>query len=653
MDAKTTRILKEARPLFWPWCAVALSTASPLFRPLHSVECISVLGLFLGVPLLATLPLGNEFQYRTFPLLLSQPVGRMKIWREKLLVSAVAVVSAVLVFCLAFPFRSHPLYWRLSFVQGAWIIATLASATFWTLVAGSTIGGVALTIAVQFFIIIAFNMAFWAYGIAPLEFGIAFTALTVALAFLCYAVVMLCLSAWKLARFEATGTTAGDDLLTAGPDVMPGALAGWLRCHPTGAVLNLIRKELGLLRPLRLFTLLACLGWTCLTMLGLVHGRGSTVNLPYAVIIVGVSSTLIIAILAGSLSLGEERTSGTHAWHLTLPAPALLQWRIKLYMALFAGFVGAGLLPLLLLSARRFLFGWPHLLVGENLGIGVDAHFVTFWLLGVLLLSFASFWCASAANGTVRAVLWVLPVMIAVGLASEFGGQAGHELMNLFVSRFNPFTNFRLTNAVVSMFQTSATVRFFISDFMYSRWYITPNLSVLLVPTLLLAVIQSYRLFRAQLQESILGMIRNLFPLAMVAFLWTFSLMAFSAFVRQAWEQNRIMFDETVHAIEKIQPGAAKLEATHPLQLTEEDLAKAFPLSARTRRWLCNSRVTIVPIKVLPRHFLRPRNSRFTFEIDDSQSWYLATIYLAGGSNCTGSGIGWAGDLRMLYVVCQ
>jgi hypothetical protein len=129
--------------------------------------------------------------------------------------------------------------------------------------------------------------------------------------------------------------------------------------------------------------------------------------------------------------------------------------------------------------------------------------------------------------------------------------------------------------------------------------------------------------------------------------------MAFSAFVRQAWEQKRIVLDETLHAIEKIQPGAAKLEATHPLQLTEEDLAKAFPLSARTRRWLCNSRVTIVPIKVLPRQFLRPGNSRFTFEIDDSQSWYLATIYLAGGSDCTGSGRGWAGDLRMLYVLCQ
>ena len=34
MNAKATRILKEARPLFWPWCAVALAGALPLVYPL-------------------------------------------------------------------------------------------------------------------------------------------------------------------------------------------------------------------------------------------------------------------------------------------------------------------------------------------------------------------------------------------------------------------------------------------------------------------------------------------------------------------------------------------------------------------------------------------------------------------------------------------
>ena len=84
MNAKTTRILKEARSVFWPWCAVIIAGALRLMEqshpaflgdgPLgvvhHLIEPLSFLGFFLGIPLLATLPLGNEFQHRTLPLLL-------------------------------------------------------------------------------------------------------------------------------------------------------------------------------------------------------------------------------------------------------------------------------------------------------------------------------------------------------------------------------------------------------------------------------------------------------------------------------------------------------------------------------------------------------------------------------------------------------
>src|ERR1019366_294267 len=101
MNAKATRILKEARPLFWPWCAVVIAGVLPLVHPLHSMRWISLIGFYLGIPLLATLPLGNEFQHRTLSLLLSQPVRRMEIWGEKLSVTVVAVLSAVLVFAIA------------------------------------------------------------------------------------------------------------------------------------------------------------------------------------------------------------------------------------------------------------------------------------------------------------------------------------------------------------------------------------------------------------------------------------------------------------------------------------------------------------------------------------------------------------------------
>lgn len=125
MNAKTTRILREARPLFWPWLAAVAEGGLPLVYSLAWTPLIYLIGFF-AVPLLATLSLGEEFQYRTLSLLLSQPVDRMDIWGEKLSVTLVAVVSAVLVFSLAVratAFRPDPQ--ELAFAR-AWIVTISA-----------------------------------------------------------------------------------------------------------------------------------------------------------------------------------------------------------------------------------------------------------------------------------------------------------------------------------------------------------------------------------------------------------------------------------------------------------------------------------------------------------------------------------------------
>jgi len=627
MDAKTTRILKEARPLFWPWCAVAAAGVLPLAHPPQSIGLISPIGFFLGIPLLATLSLGNEFQHRTLSLLLSQPVDRMEIWGEKLSVIVVAVVSAVLVFSLALRVTSfHPDRQELAFA-GAWIVATTASATFWTLFTRSTVGGVALNVGVHAFISFTVpwaNLADWLRARGYLAPGHPIVPSTVTFVFLCYAGVMLWLGRRSLARFQATGGMAGDDLLMAGPDVMPGALAGWLRCQPTGAVLNLIRKEFRLLRPVWLVSLLAALGWACLSLFGLLHERGSSRNFETTVLILGVVSTLMIAILAGTLSLGEERTSGTLSWHLTLPVPARRQWLIKLFMALFAGFVGAGLVPLLI--AGRLL-GSSHMLADVHVGVDL--------LVGAVLLSFAAFWCACAVNGTVRAVLWVLPVMIALYFAGELGKWVGPVLTDLFFSRFDPFANLKFAKAVNSILDPELFYTFGDVDWASRYGYNLARLAFLWLPTLLLAAGQSYRLFRAEVRESALSLVRNLLPLAMVAFLCSFSLLAFFSFVGRAGDQKLIALFETIQAVETIQSGAAKLDAAHPLQLTVEDLAKASSLSKSTRRLLGNSHITLA-LEEAPHHGRDGcgENSKSSVTpCDQGYSWCLATIPLADGSH--------------------
>src|SRR5208337_3879469 len=163
MNAKTMRIHKEARSLFWPWCAVMIAGALPLLEQSHSaqmggpvwgghylIEPASFLGFFLGLPLLATLSLGNEFQYRTMSLLLSQPVVRMEIWGEKMSVTIVAALSATLVFGVSWrsALDQAPDLWM---AAGAWIIAMIASALFWTLIARSTLGGMVLAGGIHYF----------------------------------------------------------------------------------------------------------------------------------------------------------------------------------------------------------------------------------------------------------------------------------------------------------------------------------------------------------------------------------------------------------------------------------------------------------------------------------------------------------------------
>src|SRR5436305_9954815 len=106
MNPSTIRMMKEARALFWPWCLVTLAGASPwpLSKLAHGLgfrygplDFPSSFALWIGIPLLAALSLGNEFQHRTFSLMLSQPVDRMRIWREKWTVTMIAVLSAAAV----------------------------------------------------------------------------------------------------------------------------------------------------------------------------------------------------------------------------------------------------------------------------------------------------------------------------------------------------------------------------------------------------------------------------------------------------------------------------------------------------------------------------------------------------------------------------
>ena len=540
MSSRTTRMRKEARALFRPWCAVMILGALPLVLPQShpillgiNIRDFSSIAVGFGILLLSTLSLGNEFHSRTLSLLLTQPVSRMEIWGEKLSVTIVAVLSAALVFCYGVrsEFQQDPKLWV--FV-GAFLVTATAPATFGNLIARSAMGGLLLNCCAPYFVVIAGVNWEWILGPNPSPARSTTALWTVAFAALCYAGLMLWLGGRKLARFQVTGGMGGDDLMMAGPDVMPEALAGWFRCRPTGAVLNLIRKELHLLRPVWLITLLSLVYLTCLTRFRFVLFRESAPPSPEGVLLAlftpVILFTPLIAILAGSVSMWEERKSGTQSWHMTLPVSARRQWLIKLAMAVFTGLVCAVLLPVLVMVVLGLISGSPFMFVDQAMGgliifggsifglpVMMLGHAIPGLLLTALLLTVASFWCACAIKGTVSAALWFAPAVSAVLFAGRCGGWLAPKLAGLAVLRFDPIAHFRFTNAVLNL-------QMFLLSLMplrIERAYFV-IVTLLSLPALLVAVIQSYRLFRDPARDSIWSVVRNLLPLAITAFLSVF-----------------------------------------------------------------------------------------------------------------------------------
>ncbi len=568
MSATTVRIKKEARALFWPWCgmmAAGLLAVAPAI-PHGLAEGARVLVLFVGIPLLAALTFGNEFTHHTFALLLVQPVDRSRIWREKLLVSAGAAISIGLV--MGFALRSD-IGLSDEWLGAIIILSLTASMPFWTLLSGSTLGGIALGALTMF----GANLAFAAYvrfsGISPASLPV-WTGVALA-----YAIAMLWLSHRRLTHLQTSGGLAGHDVLLSLPNILPENLAG--RFRATDPVFNLIRKEFRMLRALWVMAVLVAAYLACVAALGLLPDPALTHESPLKVglIVPVVAICGLIAILAGCVSLGEERTSGTHAWHLTLPVTAGRLWLIKLLVALFTSLVCAVVLPDSILLAGGFFAGAPLKFV--------DPIATLMWMFAVSLMTLTSFWCACVVNGTLRAALWTFPVIIGSAMALQAGEALGRRLVE---------TTGSLRAYIIATLETypgAFTPHFDVSPY-------------ILLAVVLLALRRGYRLFRRPGQDSAVSLLRNLAPFVSMwfafSFLWTASFAGWNG-----WE-----------AFSEIQASTEKLVQRNQAHFTGEDLAKASPLSRSSARWVRNATVSVTP---------RP-----------TRPGYIATIHWPSGLEC-------------------
>jgi ABC-type transport system involved in multi-copper enzyme maturation permease subunit len=568
MQARTLQIAKEGRLILWTWIAVILTAGltaalkallpSP-GRP-NDITVASAMGFWLGIPLLAHVVFGEEFHQRTISLLLSQPIDRMKVWKYKWLVLIAAVCSAGFVHWLVWGQQvSADVEWTAS----VWAVVTVCTAAFWTLEARSTIGGVALNvIQVAVFVTMA-NLFFWLSGISVLDahkFDYVFA--------LCYGALMFWLARRKFSRLEAVGDAGSADLLAGN------ATLTFLRCRRSGATLNLFRKELRFLSPVVIITIVAALFVLGLAMFRPANLSGfsqSDLNLALSLY------SILPALLAGSVSMGEERNSGTHSWHLTLPVSTTRLWSIKVATALLVNAISVTVLAVVAL----IVLGRPSL--SSSPSVVVD--------LGNLLLfssslTVAAFWCSCAMKGTIRAIVAVLPAYAAV------------------------FVGLRVSMLATMYLQTSSILAYALGMFHPYPWsnriseHGVPLISamnrnpllpafLLTAPVVFVALAQTLNLFRREVANSIRTFVRLLLlPVgfaALVAFIGALpiTMLGISNYT------TRSVLTEAYTAIQNMHIDPATVSETSPRVLTFEDLRQAAPMSSLARQWLSDATVSI------------------------------------------------------------
>jgi hypothetical protein len=298
-------------------------------------------------------------------------------------------------------------------LSAIFLLATACSAGFWTLIARTTIGGAVLSVTSEFLAGLMCLLV-WSriYRDDPDIHQPRFMGpLVVVSMFYCGLFVWL---GWrKFARLEVRDASGGENLL---PSIGFLYRREWspncLRCRPRQNLLNLIRKEFRLQKPLLMLACVFCVCWLATYALELLQLDKIYANLKDILTCFYVAATLL---LAGCISLGDEKMLGLTTWNLVLPISIRTQWFIKLAVAAITGGTLGFLLPLLLYSIPAIASGTT--LLTES---GPDAAKAIGMVSGSLFI--LGFWAATLLTNTVRAALSAVAVLVVLPFCLLLGG---------------------------------------------------------------------------------------------------------------------------------------------------------------------------------------------------------------------------------------
>lgn len=405
-------IAKEIR-LLWPAFAMALLLAivpawllqfGPYISSFNDFAIVIYLFGF-GVVMLALSSFGREFGFKTFPLLLAQPMERTRIWWTKVVLLAVALAIVFVAWCLSsatsaatstFLFKMKGSDGLEALMIGATIAAVAFAGGLWTtLFLRQVVGAFWFTILIPGAILMIIEIS-----------GGTGAAMLVAMAV--YSVAGFWLAWWQFSRVQEAGWTGGvinfPNWKTAGAAARPS-----LRSHRPLAAL--VGKEL----QLHQISLLG-MGGLFVLHLGVVWLRktshlsnGDTMRM--ALEVFG-GLWFIVPVLTGSLSVSEERKLGTIQELLCMPVSRHVQFAIKLLITLIVG----GLLSSLLF--------WTAEGIGTMIGGGsgifgaipFEREALASLSLGFLGLALIGLYASTLTRGIVQALAAAIVTTIVTGL---------------------------------------------------------------------------------------------------------------------------------------------------------------------------------------------------------------------------------------------
>ena len=375
-------------------------------------DAATIFPFFFGTVILALSSLGREFALGTFPLLVTQPLERSRIWWTKITVLAIAMITVMSAWLLSvtfarltfsrFPFGdSFEFELGRSFAEGVLLIGAAAtvlsfSGALWsTLLLRQIIAAFWFTILIPLAILV----------ITRNEKGPIFMWPALAI----YSIAGF-LWAWRqFLRAQETGWTGGVISFPGWRSAQAASRAAIRSYRPVTA---LFWKELQLHQ-------IGLVGMACLFVLHLcvVFLRKADVQtfgeIVRTVLEVFGGIWLIVPVIAGSTSVAEERKLDTHQAQLSLPISSRLQFGIKL---LFALVLGGLLSPLLLFTAEGISKA-----IGAHCALPIaDPQEMATILLVFLGLSLLSFYASTVARHVMQSLAVAVGAVLAVSLFVAF-----------------------------------------------------------------------------------------------------------------------------------------------------------------------------------------------------------------------------------------